>query len=94
MCADVGLKPIFRPKKKGDSSSHAFGTHQNCSEPQKIIGRCVLPLPVGNGEWLPITAMVVDGNVPFMLGKDTLQNTMWLSPIVSKSSHQMPETGG
>eukprot|EP00171_Calliarthron_tuberculosum_P021984 IDg21984t1 len=73
LCAYVGMKPIFKPKEKSDSSLHAFGTQVNCSEFQKITSRCVLILFVENGEWIPITAMVVDGKVLFRLGKDTLQ---------------------
>ncbi|KAI0558088.1 hypothetical protein FGB62_236g010 [Gracilaria domingensis] len=53
--------------------AHAFGTPENKSQSQEIIARCLLPLLIGNGEVLSVEALVVDGDVRFMLGKDNLQ---------------------
>jgi len=73
ICDVIGTKPIILPLNKGDSRYHAFGTPNNCSELQKIVGRSTIPLPLGNGKWAPISALVVQGKVPFIIGKDTLQ---------------------
>ncbi len=72
ICENLGFKPILLPREEGDSVAHAFGRRRTALHPRNH-GRCVLPLPVGRGEWLHISAMVVDGDVPFMLGKDSLQ---------------------
>jgi len=73
ICDDLGTKPIVRKKKDGDPSLHAFGTTQNSSAPEKVMGRCTVPFPIGKGKWLPISALVINGSVPFIMGKDTLE---------------------
>ncbi len=60
-------------KQKGDCEFHAFRTARNSSKPQKIIGRCKIPLRVGCGRWLSVSVLVVDGEVLFIIGKSTLK---------------------
>ena len=74
LCRDIGVQPQFELRRKNDCPMHAFGTPDNHSALQKIVGRCIFPLPVGNGEWIPIRAMMVDGNVPFTISKDQLSH--------------------
>lgn len=49
-----------------------FSVQENHSNPEPIIGRCIIPIPVGDGHTMDTEALVVDGDVPVTIGKDTL----------------------
>lgn len=66
-------KPIVTNRRRNDPNYHGFGTAYNCSKKERIVGRCIIPIPVVRGKWLEFSALVVDGDVPFIMGKDTLR---------------------
>lgn len=68
------MKPFVHECDEADPRYHAFGTKDNSSEVQEIVGRCYIPIPIGNGRWLGIRSLVVNGDVPFIMGKDSLVN--------------------
>ena len=69
----LGVVPVVEDRKKDDPTEHAFGTPENHSHVEPIVGRVVIKLPVVEGVMLPIRAFIVDGRVPLTLGKDTLR---------------------
>lgn len=59
-------------KRPRDPSHHALGTNSNHSVPEEVIGRAAIPIPIGRGGTAVVHCLVVDGDVPFTIGKDTL----------------------
>lgn len=72
VCYRLNINPLIHNREKNDPKYHAFGTKENSSELQEIVGRCYIPVPIGKGRWLGVRALVVDGDVPFIMGKDAL----------------------
>ena len=74
LAEELNFFPFIEDRQENDPKQHAFGTPENHSAIEPIIGRVSLELPVGNGVKLPIRAFLVDGDVPLTIGKDSLRN--------------------
>lgn len=72
VCYQLGVEPKVLTKLGSDPDFHAFGTPGNSSSKERVVGRCTIPVPVGRGEVMKIGAIVVDGHVLFIMGKDML----------------------
>ena len=72
LCYQLNILPEVYDRQKTDPKFHAFGTKENSSELQEIVGRCNIPVPIGKGRWLGVRALVVNGEVQIIMGKDSL----------------------
>ncbi len=70
-CDEMGVSPTIEEEKY--EKWHAFGTQMNRSEQQKIIGYSRIPIPLDQGDYIWIKLMIIDGDVPIIIGKNTLQ---------------------
>ena len=57
----IGVKVEVQPLSDGEPTAHAFGTSDNHSTPESIIGRAIIPIPVSRGAFVPASVLVVDG---------------------------------
>ena len=71
-CHALGIQANILPLKDGYCRCHVFGTKENSSKPEDIIGRCIIPISVINGYWWSLLVLVVEKKVPFIMGKNSL----------------------
>lgn len=68
------VRIAFRSFYRGESAAQTrLESSSKILRSTEYYRKMFLPLPIGNGKGLSITATLVYVNVPFMLGKDTLQ---------------------
>lgn len=73
LCDALNLKPNIDDLQSTDPQWHAFGMSDNSSHKESIIGSTVIPIPCGKGNLTSVRTMIVDGQVPFVIGKPTLR---------------------
>ena len=71
-CDKMGIIPEIEYLGRNANHWHAFGTPGNFSTPEKVIGHCNLPIPIGRGKHCHLRVKIIDGKVPIIMGKDSL----------------------
>lgn len=71
-CDSMGIEPHIHEIPKEEDPWHAFGTPGNYSKPERVVGNCHLLIPAGKGRFTGVMIKVIDGDVPIIIGKNSL----------------------
>ena len=99
-CDKIGITPHIEYLDDDANHWYAFGTPGNFSKPERVIGHCSLPIPVGQGTFCHIRVKIIDGKVPIILGKNSLvlldaieaHGRRWLKINLDKNEYESRRT--
>ena len=72
-CDEHNLNPDINYLPRDKQEYHAFGTEDNYSKPERVIGHAYLSISDSQGRYIQIRVKIVDGDVPIIMGKSTLK---------------------